>query len=104
MSDLIKKHSLISKILLKLKTPTSSVTTVGEIMWLLSTITYTSSSTLEMLEVADVNGSCLVNALMTWASKVEPSQAEYLFVILPIVRCIGMNLLIITYFYLLFFS
>ena len=72
-------------------------------MWLLSTITYTSSSTLEMLEVADVNGSCLVNALMTWASKVTPSQAEYLFVILPIVRCIGMNLLIITYFYLLFF-
>lgn len=75
-----------------------SVTTVGEMMWLLTTISYTTSSTLEMLELAGNGSNDLVNELMKCVSRVELCQTEYLFLILPVIRCIGMDNLVLFLF------
>ena len=100
MPDLIKKHNLLAKIHQKLKISPLPVTTVGEIMWLLTHFTFTESSTLEMVaEAAGDDSVCggggggcgLVNVLMGCVSRVKPGQEEYQFVVLPIVRCIGNN-------------
>ena len=67
-------------------------------MWLLTHFTFTESSTLEMVEAAGDGSVCgggggggLVNVLMGCVSRVKPGQEEYLFVVLPVVRCIGNN-------------
>ena len=59
---------------------------MGELLWLLTHLTSSKTSTLEL--IATDNG--LVNVLMGCVSKVPFGHEDYLFIVLPAVRCIGM--------------
>jgi len=74
---------LLDTIFKKLDNTNTDLNIVGEMAWLLTYFTYNGHTCKKLIDRQ------FLQHLVCWICKVRPHQQEYLFVVTPMLRCLG---------------